>query len=145
MKKIIIATILLILFTLTPVIATNYNQKLIDLWYSRKDLQKAFPSNPYNNSSLEKWAKERGWQENSSLYEFYPYKEVVENICNDQNNDLKSQIESLNKRLVADELKLMQIKTGKWVKCCNTDAGKMWCDNSITYCSGHKEIYLLTN
>jgi hypothetical protein len=86
MKKIIIA-ITIFLALAIPVSAFYVDNALIDIWNSRRDLQKAFPGDPANNIKLETWAKKYGWKEDPTLFNYYPDKAVVEKIIDNKTND----------------------------------------------------------
>ena len=71
-KRVLVMSLAIIfLFALVLTIhrasAADYSSALVDVWNSRKDLQKAFPGDPSNNSKLEAWCKKYGWKEDASL------------------------------------------------------------------------------
>ncbi len=136
MKKIII-TIIIFLGLTTGVSAFYSDNALVNLWNSRRDLQKAFPGNPENNIKLETWAKKYGWKETTDLYAYYPDKAIVEKIVEVKTNDriaaLERQINYLiekvnqlqgNQNWQTGEIISQQTATdGKWRNC--------WMGNAI--------------
>jgi len=101
MKKIIII-IALFLLTATATLA-YFGDPLVNLWNSRKDLQKAFPGDPATNIKLETWAKQYGWKEDTTLFDYYPDKAIVEKIIDNKVDDrikaLENQITNLTEQV----------------------------------------------
>ena len=107
MKKIII-TIVLFLGLAIPASAFYSDNSLVDLWNSRRDLQKAFPGDPSNNAKLEAWAKKYGWKETPDLCNYYPDKAIVEKIIDNKTND---RIVALEGRIAELTDKINQLST----------------------------------
>lgn len=111
MKKtivIIIAIVLTISFA-SMVRADYFNSELVKVWNSRKDLQKVFPGDPYNNKKLDSWCQNYGWKEYTSLFNCYPDKAIVEKIIDEKYQyritELEKKINQLTNRL--DDMSLV--------------------------------------
>jgi len=143
MKKIII-TIITILAIGSTASAFNYDQKLIDVWNKRPDLQKAFPNATENIDKLIGWAENYGWKENSDLYEYYPEREIVQKIVDDRTSkriaDLENRIKTLESRQPASntiERVVERVETvaaepaGEWRLCCGMKTGNFNCSNIV--------------
>lgn len=111
MKKIII-TIVLFLGLAIPASAFYYDNALVNLWNSRRDLQKAFPGDPSHNTKLEAWAKKYGWKETPDLYNYYPDKAIVEKIVEVKTND---RIAALERQVAALTSQISQLQAGQSV------------------------------
>jgi hypothetical protein len=109
MKKIIIA-IIIFLGVATSASAFYADSALVNLWNSRKDLQKAFSGDPVNNAKLESWAKKYGWKESPELFNYYPDKAIVEKIVDNKTND---RIAALEKQVAELTIKLGQTAGGQ--------------------------------
>jgi acyl-homoserine lactone acylase PvdQ len=109
MKKIIIA-IIIFMSVITPAYAFYSDSALVNLWNSRRDLQKAFPGDPGSNAKLETWAKKYGWKEDPTLFNYYPDKAVVEKIIDNKTND---RIAALEKQVAELTAKLGQTQSGQ--------------------------------
>jgi polyhydroxyalkanoate synthesis regulator phasin len=143
MKKIII-TIIAILAIGSTASAFNYDQKLIDIWNKRPDLQKAFPNATENIDKLIEWAEKYGWQENSNLYEYYPEKEIVQRIVDDRMagkiKELEARIKALEgrqpavntiERVVEKTETVVTEPAGEWRICCGFKTGNFNCGDSV--------------
>lgn len=106
MKKIIIA-IIIFLGVATSASAFYADSALVNLWNSRRDLQKAFPGDPANNDKLESWAKKYGWKESPELFNYYPDKAIVEKIVE---NKTDARIMALEKQVAELTAKLGQVQ-----------------------------------
>lgn len=158
MKKVII-TIIIFLGLTASASAFYYDNALVNLWNSRKDLQKAFPGDPLNNVKLEKWAKERGWKESPELFNYYPDKQIVEKIIDNKYEArivaLESQIKSLNDQILSYKAQTVQPITQPVVnnsRDCYLDAnrgGNVLCpiinSDYSSYDNGKVPIKLLIN
>jgi hypothetical protein len=122
MKKIIITFVLFIGLTI-PASAFYYDNALVNLWNSRRDLQKAFPGNPETNVKLETWAKKYGWKESPELYNYYPDKAVVEKIVDVKTND---RIVALENKVSELMTKLNQIQNGQETIIKQTEIEENW-------------------
>lgn len=126
----------------TTTLAFNYDNSLVNLWNSRKDLQKAFPGNPETNTKLEAWAKKYGWKETTDLYYYYPDKAIVERIVDNKTNDrifeLEQQVANLTAQLSQTQsnkinqvfqptINKSEVISGKWRDC--------WLANGIVHCT----------
>lgn len=85
------ATIILVVNTAR---AGYFDSPLANVWNSRKDLQKAFPGDPLNNSKLEAWCKKYGWKDDVSLFGCYPDKIIIEKIIDAKYNDRITSLEN---------------------------------------------------
>jgi len=107
MKKILMVAVVLLL-TATAASASFFDNSLATVWESRKDLQKAFPGDPNNNSKLETWAKRYGWQEDARLFSYYPYKTIIEKIVE---NKYETRINNLEQQLAQLTARVNQLPT----------------------------------
>jgi hypothetical protein len=143
MKKIIIVIIAILAIGSTAK-AFNYDQKLIDTWNRRPDLQKAFPNAMENIDKLIGWAENYGWKEDANLYEYYPEREIVQKIVDDRMSgkirELETRIKTLEGRQPAvNTIERVVEKTetvaaepvGEWRLCCGLKTGNFNCDNSV--------------
>lgn len=143
MKKIIIVIIAILAIGSTAK-AFNYDQKLIDTWNHRSDLQKAFPEAMENIDKLIGWAEKYGWQEDANLYEYYPEREIVQRIVDDRTagkiKELEAKIKMLEdrqptintiERVVEKTETVAAEPAGEWRLCCgNAKTGNFNCGNS---------------
>jgi len=152
MKRIII-TIALFMGLAIPASAFYCDNALVNLWNSRRDLQKTFPGDPTNNAKLETWAKKYGWKETPDLYNYYPDKAIVEKIVEVKTND---RITALERQVAALTSQISQLQagqsvqpgqtvtitqpaepTGIWRECTTADKGSLYCGMTLE----EKKIY----
>jgi hypothetical protein len=144
MKKIILSTIIIFLAGTIAVKAFNYDQKLIDTWNRRPDLQKAFPEAMENIDKLIGWAEKYGWKEDANLYEYYPEREIVQRIVDDRTagkiRELETRIWALEgrqptvntiERVVEKTETVAAEPAGEWRLCCGMATGNFNCGDSV--------------
>jgi hypothetical protein len=157
MKKFIIVTIVL-LGIVTSASAFYSDNALVNLWNSRRDLQKAFPGDPATNAKLETWAKKYGWKETPDLYNYYPDKAIVEKIVDNKTNDritaLEAQVADLTARLSQTQggqttiINQTSQSDGTWRACTIGGSGKIFCpvnrEEIIKYNGGNFDLLFYT-
>lgn len=152
-----ISIIILSIITVSTVKANYFDSDLVKVWNSRKDLQKVYPGDPYNNTKLESWCQKYGWKEYDSLFNCYPDKGIVEkiviNLYDDRIsqleakiNELTNKINSLSSTPVASPIvnTVIQNPEGHWRNCrmTNFSGGETF---DVLYCdkdSNDSEIYV---
>lgn len=108
--------------------AADYSSALVDVWNNRKDLQKAFPGDPSNNSKLEAWCKKYGWKEEASLSSCSTNKTVsAVTISPDYEGriatleakitELTNQISQLSSSSATGNISVSTNQEGEWRKC----------------------------
>lgn len=155
-KNIIISTLILVIASLAAIILTANNVRadyfdsaLVNVWNNRKDLQKAFPGDPYNNPKLDAWCKKYGWKEDVSLSNCSP-NAVSTNITIDPKYEeriaaLEVKINELNNRINQMSLvssnpvvnTVIQNPEGHWRNCRMMDSGAetfdfIYCDRDYS-------------
>jgi hypothetical protein len=148
MKKIII-TIIAIMAIGTTASAFNYDQALIDIWNKRLDIQKVAPGSPYGNMKLLDWAKKYGWKEYPELFNYYPDKDIVNNLIDQRVNARIKALEQQIAQLQTKPAAVIQPAQNKLKKCwMRLNSGEVLCEvtqeDKLNDDNGRIGIYFLT-